>query len=339
MAKFNCTPSISDSSRILQDRTKQGKERPWRKHKQEAEELRESYNRLGMEDKAARVAQCGCRLVFRECQSGHGKRLVAGYFCQVRLCPMCAWRRSLLIFKQVNDILHEATKGQKLRFLFLTLTCRNVGSEELSATLDKLFKAWKKLSERKQFKNSVVGWFRALEVTHKMHTDEYHPHFHAILAVQPSYFKKKDKYITQEQWVDLWQKSLGVDYKPIVDIRTAKPKRKGQGMESTVAEAAKYTVKPGDFLDPADELGTDLAVYTLDHALKNRRLIAFGGIFKDIRKQLKQVDVEKADLVKIDDDESEGCSCEICGAMMREVIYKWHVGLRNYVEEEAEGDA
>lgn len=247
---------------------------------------------------------------------------------------MCAWRRSMVVFSQVNDILHVATKGQKLRFLFLTLTCRNVPSEELAPTLDKLFKAWEKLSRRKAFKNSVVGWFRALEVTHKMHSDEYHPHFHAILAVPPSYFKKKDKYITHEEWVKLWQKSLGVDYTPIVDIRTAKPKRKGQGMESTVAEAAKYTVKPGDYIDPADEPGTDLAVHTLDNALRNRRLVAFGGLFKEIRKQLKQKDAEKADLVKIDEDGApEGCTCEICGAMMEEVTYKWHVGLKNYIAE------
>lgn len=106
---------------------------------------------------------------------------------------MCGWRRSMLIFKQTNDILHVATKGQKLRFLFLTLTCKNVSCDELGSTLDKLFKAWEKLSRRKAFKDSVKGWFRALEVTHKMHTDEYHPHFHAILAVSPSYFKKKEK--------------------------------------------------------------------------------------------------------------------------------------------------
>ncbi|PTM51510.1 protein rep [Desmospora activa] len=326
--------SIPESAPTLQDRTKQGKERPWRKHKQESINLEESYTRLGIENKAERVAQCGCRLVFRECQSGHGKKLVAGYFCQVRLCPMCAWRRSMLVFKQTNDILHEATKERKLRFLFLTLTCRNVHSEELAETLDKLFKAWGKLSRRKAFKDSVVGWFRALEVTHKMHSDEYHPHFHAILAVSPSYFKKKEKYITQDEWVKLWQKSLGVDYTPIVDIRTAKPKRKGQGMESTVAEAAKYTVKPGDFLDPSDEMGTDLAVDTLDSALHSRRLVAYGGLFKEIRKRLKQTDAEKADLVKIDEDGApEGCTCEICGAIMQEVAYKWHVGLKNYIAE------
>lgn len=326
--------SISKKERVLQDITKKGKERPWRKHKQQSQELKESYERLGMEDKAVRVSHCGCRLVFREC-AGHGRKLVAGHFCQIRLCPMCAWRRSMLIFKQVNDILHEATKGQKLRFLFLTLTCRNVPSDELGQTLDMLFKAWRKLSARKKFKDSIVGWFRALEVTHKMHADEYHPHFHAILAVKPSYFKKPDLYMTQAEWTELWRRSMGVSYTPIVDIRVARQKREreGQSIESAIAEIAKYTVKAGDYIDPSDEMGTDLAVETLDSALMGRRLVAYGGLFRKVRRDLKQVDAEKADLVKInDDDTEEECNCEICGGIMVEVIYQWHVGLRNYVE-------
>lgn len=322
--------SIPENPRTLQDISKNGKERPWRKHKKESMGLKEAYDRLGMDDRAVRVAMCGSRLLFRVCDQGH-KRLKAGMFCQLPLCTMCAWRRSLLIFAQVNDILHESMKREKLRFLFLTLTCRNVPGYELADTLDMLFKAWTSLSRRKKFKNSVVGWFRALEITHKMHADQYHPHFHVILAVRPSYFTHG--YIKQSEWVEMWQASMNVDYTPIVDIRVARAKKKGQGIESAVAEISKYAVKGEDYIDPSDEAGTDLAVETLDSALKGRRLIGFGGLFRKVRRDLKQVDAEKADLVKInDDDTEEECNCEICGGIMVEVIYQWHVGLRNYVE-------
>lgn len=153
-----------------------------------------------------------------------------------------------------------------------------------------------------------------------------------LFNTSPSYFKKPEKYIKQDEWVRMWQKSLRADYTPIVDIRVAKQKRKGQGMESTVAEVAKYIVKSSEILDPSDEFGTDRAVSALDSALFNRRLVAFGGIFKEIRKELKQKDAETADLIHVDEDGvPEGCYCDTCGGILEEIRYHWHIGLRNYV--------
>lgn len=324
--------SISDCGRILQDKAKNGKNRPWKEHKLQSLTLAEAFERLEQAERALKVRRCGGFLEFVECEHGHERRLINAYFCKDRLCAMCQWRRTLVIFAQIMQVAHEAAKREKLRFLFLTLTCRNVDSMELPKQLDKLFKAWQRLSQRKAFKDNVRGWFRALEITHRMDRDEYHPHFHAILAVRPSYFTKH--YIKQEEWARMWQKSLRVDYLPIVDIRAAKPKREGQTVEAAVAEAAKYTVKPGDYLDPRDELGTDLAVHTLSKALKNRRLVAYGGLFKEIRKELNQQDVEEADLVKIDEDGvTSGCNCSVCNSIMQEVTYWWNHRAKNYVAE------
>ncbi len=72
---------------------------------------------------------------------------------------------------------------------------------------------------------------------------------------------------------------------------------------------------------------TDETIYTLDIALKNRRLVGFSGVFKDIHKELNLKDLDSDDdLIHIDDDEE-----------MREdleydlVTYKWYVGYSNYI--------
>jgi len=150
--------------------------------------------------------------------------------------------------------------------------------------------------------------------------------------VRPRYFGQN--YLKQAEWAELWRQALRVNYTPITDVRAVRPKRKGQTVEAAVAEVGKYAVKPDDYIDPDDQLGTDYAVETLDKALKNRRLVAYGGIFKEIRRELRMEDVEEADLVKIDEDEPEACTCDVCRSELMSVVYRWHIGLRNYVAEE-----
>lgn len=334
-------PSIIKNPRTLQDVSKSGRERPWKKHKEQSQELAKAFRRLGeeYESKAQRCADCGGWLEFVACPNGHEKRLRSANFCKVRLCPMCAWRRSLATFHQLNQIVHEASKRQKMRFIFLTLTTRNVQGNELSKTLDKLFQAWQRLSQRKAFRDVVIGWFRALEVTRNDRRfsnwyGTYHPHFHVLLAVKPSYFTRL--YIKQAEWVELWRKSLRVDFTPIVDVRAVKPKRKGQTVEAAVAESGKYAVKPDDYIIKGNQEETDEAVRTFDGSLKNRRLVAYGGLFREIRKELQLVDPEEADLVHIDEESEEPCNCSVCQSEMMKEVYRWHIGLSDYILHEEE---
>lgn len=348
---------ITEYGRVLQDRGKSGQERPWRKHKQESRELAGLYyalagvgekkvNMLGEEveglvdpemlNKAERVASCGSWLEFGVCPEGHERRLKSAMFCQVRLCPMCAWRRSLMIFHQLNEVLHEAVKREKMRFIFLTLTVRNVSGEELPEAITHLFQSWQRLMQRKVVRDVTVGWFRALEVTRNPKRKDYHPHFHILLGVKPSYFGSG--YIKQSEWVLLWQDALRVDYMPVVDVRTVKPKREGQTVEAAVAEAGKYAVKPGDYLlEDSDEAAE--AVRIFDQALRSRRLVAYGGLFREIRRDLKMEDPETADLIKVDEDAiPEDCQCTVCRSGLMSEVYKWHIGMRDYVlVEEGEG--
>lgn len=151
-----------------------------------------------------------------------------------------------------NVCMDKALDFKEYRFIFLTLTCRNAEGEDLSSIIDNLFHAYKKLTERKVFKQSVKGWFRALEVTHNLDKksssfDTYHPHFHVILMVNKSYFTDKDYYLSQKKWTSLWKDCLKVDYTPVVDVRAFKTRSK-ISVSKSVAEAAKYTVKDNDYI-------------------------------------------------------------------------------------------
>lgn len=313
---------------VLSDKDKKGKERPWKDKKTKTLLLAESYTRLGMK-KSYRVLDCGSYLEFKRFISSGEFKLNGANFCKVRLCPMCSWRRELKIFAQTSKVMDKALDLKDYRFIFLTLTCRNVEGEELSNTLNNLFKSFDRLFKRTLVKKSIVGWFRALEVTHNLDEyskdyDTYHPHFHIILMVNKSYFNKPELYISQEKWTSLWKESLQVEYTPIVDVRAFKTRTKRQ-ISKSLAETAKYTVKDNDYLVSDDEEMTDSAVMILDRALANRRLIAYGGELKKIHKSLNLDDVEAGDLINTGSDEE-----------LREDIeyvlerYRWHIGYKQY---------
>ena len=102
-------------------------------------------------------------------------------------------------------------------------------------------------------------------------------------------------YISQDEWTELWKKSAKLDYRPIVDVRSIKPKNeKTSDIRSAILETAKYPVKPM-------ELNSDSAkvVDDLQKGLYRKRQIAFGGPFKQIKKELELDDIENGDLIRV----------------------------------------
>lgn len=306
---------------ILSDKTERGKERPWREHKAANEYLAIAYDEVNAR-KAERLRACATTLTFSVTEKGK-KQLKSANFCRVRLCPMCAWRRALKVYSNVVKVL-DGMDGSHA-FIFLTLTAKNCSGEELSGELDRLMAAWNRFALRKPFKQAVKGWYRGLEVTHNVDLlsssyDTFHPHFHCLLAVNKSYFKKQD-YLTQEAWVELWQQSLKVDYKPVVDVRKVKGSH-----SKAVAEAAKYAVKSSDIIIPDDWDLTVETVRMLDAALHNRRLVAFGGVMKEIHKRLNLEDEETGDLIHVEGESPEEKVTD------RELIFSWWTGYQQYVK-------
>lgn len=330
--------SSMTTGEILSDRTKSGKERPWRKKKLRSQLTAEVYEKAGLAAKAKRMQECAETMVFKG--NGAELKLYQAYFCKVRLCPMCNWRRSLKIGYQNKQIVEEVNKQEKVRWLFLTLTIKNTVPERLPETLKTMFRAFNNLTKRKPFQKAVRGYFRALEVTKNRETGEYHPHFHVLLCVVPSYFKKKDYYIKQSEWTSLWQQVMKLDYTPIVHIQRVKPKKNLDDLkdyenefkktieeQAALNEVSKYPVKDSDVIQGNEVTDENIeTVLALDNALAYKRLIGYGGILKEMRAKLAMDDAEDGDLIKITGDD------EVANGTF-DVIAKWHIGLKNYVIE------
>lgn len=335
-----------------------GKVRPWRKHKIEGGALSEVYETLGTDpdrqqdaagylSKAKRLATCAQQAEFERLPSGE-LHLHQASFCRVRLCPMCQWRRSLKLGAQVRQVVERANAdhikatGTAWRWLMVTFTVQNVPGDRLGATIDQLHKSLVSMTKCKRWQGAVRGWLRATEVTHctdkrKAAYDTYHPHIHALLCVPAAYFKGK-AYIRQAEWAELWQHYAGVDYTPIVDVRTIKaedgrkvsdlaPDEQAAAMGKAVAEVSKYASKPADYLVAADPDLTLRTVATLDRMLHHRRMTSWGGILKDIAQALALDDPETGDLVHIDETASPDPVAEQAAQY---VTYGWYVGAREY---------
>jgi plasmid rolling circle replication initiator protein Rep len=270
--------------------------KPWDVHRGEADEVQEAYaGGLSHHQRyALRVEQCSQVLEFARDPPGAGKRkytLKNAWFCRVRHCPVCQWRRSLMWQAKVYRALPQLLRDYPhTRFLFMTLTIRNCEVKDLRATLKLMGQAWKRLTELRQW--PARGWVRAVEITRSQKDRTAHPHYHCLLMVPPAYFQ--GDYLKQHEWAELWRQCLRINYRPVVDIRTVKldliqssqrVNKPPAHMWEAVAEILKYAVKPSDmirdhgwFLQLADQL-------------HKTRGVAIGGILKHYIKEREPDDL------------------------------------------------
>ena len=332
---------------VLSDKNSKGKERPWREHKYHSIVLSKSFRRIyrvkhsifrrkdkiNYSRRADRAEMCGTSLGF--VFENNRLKLAHAKFCNISLCPMCAWRKSRRISHNVS-LVTSALQDEGYRLIMATFTVKNVSGQDLKAQLSELTKSFNKMTCYKQFKASVKGYFRALEITHdtkeyitksmyensKAYYDKmglsagdknpnfgmYHPHFHVLLAVNKSYFDDKRYYIKQGDFAKMWQRALKANYTPVVDVRAIKGSRKD------INEVAKYTTKSGDYLVgerdeftrmlvTVDEPLTDSAVEVLSEALHKRRLVGWGGVFDEMRKRLNIEEEVEAAADAVDDEQ------------------------------------
>lgn len=310
------------SKKILKDISRNGKERPWRERKLENLQYAE-YLRILNFKKANRVKECGEVLRFVADDEGR-LRLYQTWFCKSRLCPLCNWRRSMGQSNQLMQILDEAHKQRKTgRFLFLTLTAENASGENLKQEIRKMGRAVYKLFQYKKPAKNLLGYVRSTEITINKN-GTYHQHMHVLLFVKPTYFKDSANYINQAGWSKLWQRAMKLDYQPIVNVEAVRS-NKAKGKNSLIAsaqETAKYQVKSKDILTNDQERDLQV-VENLERGLAGSRQISYGGLFKEIRKQLQLEDVDDH-LINVDDDKVK------IDEVVREVVAKWDYQRKNY---------
>ena len=327
---------------VLEDKNQAGKKRPWKKRKNQSLATSAAFSKL-LDREYQKISHslysCGSYLKFESCPSGHFKKLHQANFCRNRDCVMCQWRRSLVMSCQLRQLGHAHLAKYKTDVpCLLTLTVPNCRTEQFQDYLKLLSDSFRKLFMREVVKKAVRSWFRAVEVTYNKEKSTYHPHFHVLLMLPCNYFSKsRNLYIPQSRWLEMWRESTGLPEITQVDIRKWKPKGKHpqNSMSSLAAEAGKYMVKPSSYLNPlpsGEYVADPNVLKTLHDALKKRRLIGFGGLFKKLRKELKQSDIEQTNLVNIDEDEPTACLCKFCQTPLTEETYFFHLCLRNYVK-------
>lgn len=222
-----------------------------------------------------RCESCGDLTIFLADFEMENKKLHKASFCGNRFCPMCSWRMSCKDSLKISILMEHLRKEENKEFIFLTLTAPNVKEDKLEEEIKHYNKSFKKLMERKEVKNIVKGYIRKLEVTYNSDVssksyDTYHPHFHVVIAVNKTYFKKSDLYINQQRWLELWQEATGNSSITQVDVR----KSKSNNLKE-VYELAKYSAKDTDYL-------VSRPVFNVFYrALKGKQFIVFSGLFKD----------------------------------------------------------
>ena len=251
------------------------RDKPWDKHRANADRVEAHYRGSEFSQYASRVSICSQLLQFGLVPDWDTDtlkmKLRSARFCRVRHCPVCQWRRSLMWKAKAYKVLPRIVEAYpKHRWLFLTLTVKNCPIDELRDTLVHMNRSFQRMVQRKKW--PADGWLRSTEVT-RGRDGSAHPHFHCLLMVKSGYFGKN--YIKQADWVEMWRHALRLDYNPVLDCRAVK---QGQQPVQLVPE---LVADREWFLE-------------LTRQMHKMKCITTGGVLKEY---LKELEAEPEDLI------------------------------------------
>ena len=255
-----------------------------------------------------RISECASLIGFLKSSEIDDKgkekrRLGGGNFCNSRFCPFCDLRKARKDGYMLLFLLNYLQKVEKKGLIFLTLTAPNVTGDKLDEEIKDFNKAFKRLTETKAFRTICKGYIRKLEVTYQgdqfvnkfnkkkfkglkigdklKSYNTYHPHFHIAIAVNESCFQKK-YYISQKKWLEMWQHAKRDKTITQVDTR-----RCHMNDYKAVQELATYASKSADYLY------SESVFDVFYNSLKNKQLIVFNGLFKEILKKYKEGELKE----------------------------------------------
>ena len=266
-------------------------DKPWDKHRAFADRVESLYKGSEFDDYATRIHFCS---EFLEFGLTHGEealklKLRSARFCRVARCPVCQWRRSLMWKAKAYQVLPKIVEVYPThRWLFITLTQKNVAITNLRETLKAMNKGYQRMVQRKLWPG--VGWLRSTEVT-RGRDGNAHPHFHCLVLVPRSFFGRG--YIRKPEWIQLWRDCMQLNYKPIIDVKAVKD---GDRPMCLVPELLKYVTKESDLVAEREWF------LELTRQLHGMRLVSTGGVLK---KFLGELESEPEDLIG-DDGNQEG---------------------------------
>jgi plasmid rolling circle replication initiator protein Rep len=279
----NLAPSLTELSE---------RDRPWTTHRTESDAIAQHYAGTEFNRYTERISQCANFLDFKlapdKSAGVYRLKLSSAYFCHVRTCQVCSWRKSLAAKARAYEALPKVIADHpKARFLFLTLTAKNCDIGELNAYIKWMNKGFGRLVKLKDF--PAMGYLKTVEVTRGRDGKSAHPHFHVLIFAKSSYFGRD--YIKQADWVQMWRDSLRVDYNPILDVQALK---NNGSLVALIAEVIKYQTKPATLVHSEREWFLE---YT--RQMHHVRSISFGGVFKEYFKKMKK-DVDDQEMIQGD---------------------------------------
>lgn len=281
--------------------------------------LSQEYELIGKQHAAESIRQCSRIVLEHQCDEHVDQKKTSIQYCKNRYCPTCTVHRSHIIGQELGQAIEwlHVHKVRHENWIFLTLTIRNSDHDDLASQIDLMMKSWQRFSQRKAFRTVVKGWFRALEVTYNEKEQTFHPHFHVLINVPPSYFSGK-YYLSQSVWMRLWKESLGVSYDPVVDVRRVRSHKSDtkDALTRAILEVCKYPMKVSDL----NSIMKHQVFDSFEKALFKRRLIAFGG---NLKESLHHIRLEQKTT-------NETTSCQVCGSHLHRHIYVWSEEIGQY---------
>jgi plasmid rolling circle replication initiator protein Rep len=254
-----------------------------------------------------------------------------------------------------------------LKFLFLTLTVPNVDLDKLSETLKHITQSWRRLMNRKRVSRVIKGYHRAIEITYNAERQDYHPHMHIILAVNSRYFAEDyinhEDWLKMWQQSTRQPEITQVDIRTIREGG----KKFNHRLENAVSEACKYSLKAFNFkrertgkykgriINPVHrkmykgfmentiqiDYGfpehifirgtreeTAEVVKGLANAIYGKKFTHYGGLFKDIKNDLKLEDGEEIEDLGHKENDAN-CRCPICDAERRKALFDYVARLHD----------
>ena len=331
--------TVIDTGEVLQDKKPSGRIENWSKYKKQSRKVYRLFRKAKEHDDSvisanalASIRDCGDILTFKVNYTKHESKLHQAFFCKNKFCPICARRRSKLLAYQTSKVVDKILETDPTaKFLFLTLTTKNVSGSEIIKEINlycesvrKIFNNGKgSLPSAKKFREQVLGIIRHIEITYNRKLDNYHVHSHILIAVKGSYFLSQN-YLTQREFQAIWKQAARLDYDPIVDIRPIKAH--GQNLKKAIIEVSKYPTKPANILDLPEEKAIEVLT-NLQHGLFNRRLVTFTGLFRKFRRELKLEDIEKANLIHVGEEETT----DEQGDHIEYHVFRWSNSMGEYI--------
>lgn len=258
-----------------------------------------------MEDKNLkldRLKECGNFIKFQSSEDKTKFILAGGNFCNNRFCPFCSWLKAKRTAFELLELIKVVEYKEKFAFLFITLTVPNVPKESLREEIENFNISFNRLWKTKEFKAFNKGFIRKLEITYNEERNDYHPHFHLVVAVNKSYFTSRD-YMSKRRLLELWQRATRNPNITQVDIKPCRMDTVKQ-----VMELATYSAKQG-------ELYSSKEVFDgFYEGLFRKKLLVYNGIFKEYKKKIEVGEINPAEVIELN---------QILEEATREICLMW----------------